>query len=170
MPLSSIVTVVLRLFSFFWLIEGVAMFASAAATVAPPAYTNYWAYLPALVMVCAAAVIFIFSTPLARLATPPPNPSISLGSLSPFDLYCFAFTFLGLYFVLSSLANTLNWAHYFVILARRTPEQDPPRETSFDQLTAPRITLVAGGASLLFAPRCARKLMQLQAKHEITRP
>ena len=169
MPLSSILIIVLRLFSLVWLVQGVAMFATATAAVVqyPSGHRYYWGYAAPVLELVIAAVTFILSARIARLVTPPPDPSVSLGGLSQFDLYCFAFTFLGLYFVLSSIANALNWLHYFLVLAGSTPERDPQRQTSFYQLTAPLITLIAGGASLLFAPRCARKLTQIQRRNEV---
>jgi len=168
MPLTSIVTIVLRLFSLSWLVQGITMFASAAAAMTPhsSAHPNYWNYAAALLLCLAALGLFVLSHPIARIVTPPPNPEISLGGLSQYDLYCFAFTFLGLYFVLSSIADSLNWLHYFFVVARTTHENDPQRETAFYRLARPLTTLVAGGATLLFAPRCARKLTAIQRNHE----
>ncbi len=170
MPLNSIVTIVLRLFSLSWFVQGLSMFASVTAAMAPypSRQTSYGNYGPSLIMLLAAVAMFFLSQAIARLVTPRTSPELSLGGLSQYDLYCFAFTFLGLYFVLSSVANTLNWLHYFFLVARAAHENDPQRETAFYQLTQPLITLLTGGASLLFAPLCARRLTNIQRKHEVT--
>jgi len=168
MPLSSIVTIVLRLFSFLWFVQSIGMFASVAARTAPylSSHISYWNYVDPVLLLFAAIAVFLFSQPIARILTPPPNPELSLGGLSQYDLYCFAFTFLGLYFVLSSIGSTLNHLHYFILTSRTTQENDPERARNFYLFTQPLITLLVGGVSLGFASRCARKLTVIQRKHE----
>lgn len=168
MQLSSIVTIVLRLFSLLWLLTGIIMFATVAGTMNEfwTVHRSFGTFVPSILEFSAAVLLFLFSERLARIVTPPPNPEINLAGLSQYDLYCFAFTFLGLYFVLSSIADSINWLHYAVLIGRRTHENDPQREQALYKLARPLITLIAGGASLLFAPRCARKLTKIQRTEE----
>ena len=91
---------------------------------------------------------------------------VNLGSLSRTDLYGFAFVFLGLFFILSSFADIINWIHYFT-LSREDPRHDP-RIQSFYQLTRPFLTLAAGLISLLGAPRWTKKLVSRDQKGQAT--
>jgi len=160
MPLTALVTIVLRIFSLTWLVHGCTLLATSlqSAGLYSSAGKGYWIFLPALLMFASAASVFFLSHPIARIATPPPNPDLQIGSLTVYDLYCFAFAFLGVYFSLSSIAPTINWLHYYVVLARDIHPPNSQREPSFYQLTQPLITLAAGTACLLLAPRLARKL------------
>jgi len=168
MPLSSIVTIVIRLFALNWIVGGIITFASLVREITRYWSTspNYWGLLYPAVMLAIGVLFFMWSQLVARIVTPRSNPEVNLGGLTQYDLYCFAFTFLGLYFVLSSIAETLNWLHYSFLVVRDTHEGNPQRADSFYQLTRPLITLLAGGASLMFAPRFARKLTSVQLKND----
>ena len=168
MPLTSIVTIVLRLFSVSWFLQGFFLLSSALRDVARfwGLSGNYWMLVPPTVFLVGAIFLFMWSKLLARMVTPHLNPEVAISSLTQYDLYCFAFTFLGLYFALSSIADTLNWLHYFLSTMRDTHEGNPQRADAFYDLSRPLITLFAGGACLLFAPRCARKLTDSQRKHD----
>jgi len=166
MPLTAIVTIVLRLFSLNWILQGFFWMSSAGADFvhSRTLSTEYWRLAPLVGLVVAGILLFLWSTLVARIVTPRPNPEIVLGELTQYDLYCFAFTFLGLYFVLSSVADTLNWLHYSFMVARDTNDGDPKRADALYQITRPLITLLAGGASVFLAPRFARKLTECQRK------
>ena len=167
MPLTSIVTIVLRLFALNWLLQGAFLLSSATTDFvhSNSFFSEYWRLAPLAGLVVAGILLFFWSHLLARIVTPRPHQDVAFGSLTQYDLYCFAFTFLGLYFALSSIANTLNWLHYFLLVMRDTHENNPQRSSAFYEVTRPLITLIAGCACLLFAPRCARKLTDVQNKH-----
>ncbi len=160
MPLTALVTIVLRIFSLTWLVHGCTLLATSLphAGVYSAASRSYWIYLPALLMFASAAIVFFLSHPIARIATPPPNPDLQIGTLTVYDLYCFAFAFLGVYFSLSSIAPAINWLHYYVVLARDTHPTNGQPERSFYQLAQHLVTLAAGVTCLMLAPRLARKL------------
>ncbi len=166
MPLTSIVAVVLRAFSVLWLIQGLAALASVLAVLesSPLAGSNLLMCAAPALLLLAAVFTFVFARPFAGVLTPQPDSTVQLGGLSPYDLYCFAFTLVGLYFVLSSLGSVLNWLHYYAMIGRTIPEGDPTRESHLYQFTQPLVTLLAGGVSLLFASSAARKLLRL---HEV---
>ena len=168
MPLSNIVAIVLRLFSVSWLVQGVAGFASTAAAAAsfPSPYSNLWNYAGPVFFVLIAASTWFLAPGLARFVTPRPEAAIEVGGLTRYDLYCFAFVFLGIYFVLSSVANAINWAHFYLFLSRTVPQADPQRQTSFYELAQPLITCVAGGLCIVFASRLARRLAIAEGKYE----
>ena len=168
MNLSSVVAIVLRLFSVSWLVQGVAGLIAMAAALAPRSspYSNPWNYAGQVFFVAVAVATWMLAPALARFVTPRPDSTIDVGGLTRYDLYCFAFVFLGLYFILSSVANSINWLHYYVVLATNTSGADPQQQTSFYQLTQPLITLVAGGICMLLASRLSKKLTEAQRKYE----
>ena len=173
MPLTSIVTVVLRLFAIDWFLKGVILLPQAIGTLGSnwPGQPNYLLLGQPAVYLVFAIGLFWWSHLLGRIVTPRSVPEIQLGGLTIYDLYCFAFTFLGLYFALSSVAETLNWLHYYLTLLKDTPAGNLERAQGFYGLTQPLITFLAGLSCLLFAPRLARKLSQMQRNADtIQRP
>ena len=155
MPLSSIVVIVIRLFALNWLLTAVPLLLSAAAT--PPPHEHHLSvvlmpYAPAVLLLILAAVLWILTPAIARVVSRGVDTSVSIGSLSRSDLYSFAFVFLGLFFILSSFADVINWIHYFAT-ARPDNPRHAPRGDNFYQLTRPCVTLALGLVSLLGAPR-----------------
>jgi hypothetical protein len=168
MSLKNIVIIVLRLFSLYWLLTGIFMILTTVATMSshPLINSEIWSFSTPVIMLFLGGWLFLLAQPIAHIVTPTTNDKLSLGGLSVFDLYCFAFTFLGLYFALSSIAKTFSWIHYFFIINHFYDGVDPSHHTSFYNLTESLITLVAGGMILIFAPRFARKLTELQHKQD----
>ena len=166
MPLSSIVVIVIRLFALNWLLTAVPLFLSAAATPLPHdgsvvgILTPY--AVPVLLLILA-TVLWILAHATARLVSRGVDSAVSIGSLSRSDLYSFAFVFLGLFFILSSFADVINWIHYFTV-SREDPTHDP-RIKNLYQLTRPFLTLVLGLVSLLGAPRWTKKLVSRDQKN-----
>jgi hypothetical protein len=165
MPLSSIVIVFLRLVGLNWIISGIFHGAVVIRTFAGWSDTGVFsAMLPALAYFGTGALLLMWSRTIARAVTPHPDPEVQLGGLTLYDLYCFGFTIVGLYYVLSSVAPVINWLHYALIQTR----DDSNREQNFYELTQPLLTMLAGGACMLFSARFARKLIVWQrreAKH-----
>jgi hypothetical protein len=166
MPLTSIVVVVLRLFALDWLVQGFTGIVwtghGQSSWYAPPSYA---VYLPSLVMVAGALLLFMWSKTIARAVTPKPDPQVQLAGITVFDLYCFAFTFLGLYFVIPSISGVMTWLHYLFIRTRGAMEGSNPAQ-DFYGLADNVVRLLAGGACLLFAARFARKLAAVQGKEK----
>ena len=133
MPLSSIVVIVLRLFAVNWLLTAVPLFLTAAATPLPRDRTAAAAVAfvyasPALLLIFT-AVLWMLSGPAARFVSRGVDATVSVGSLSRSDLYSFAFVFLGLFFILSSVADVINWLHISARLQRKRPERPQPSKT-----------------------------------------
>jgi hypothetical protein len=161
MPLSSIVVIVLRLFALYGLFWALPLFGNAAITplgrerslsivLAP--------YASAVLLVIFATGLWILARAIARLVSRGVDTSVSIGSLTRADLYSFAFVFLGLYCILSSFADVINWIHYCVTVSRNDPAHNP-RVENFYQLMRPSLTCVAGFVSLLGAPHWTNKLV-----------
>ena len=109
----------------------------------------------------ALAVASWFAGPLlSRLITRCYDTTIAISGLSLEDLYTFAFVFLGLYFVLSSIAPSLNWIHYFLAVGS-LPNPVADQRKSVYQLSSSLITLFAGFTVMLPTRRWARRLVRL---------
>lgn len=160
MPLQRIVIIVLRLFALNWLLAVVAsaqiytnIFNSQGWNSATPSLIA----IP-LVQLLSGAGLFIFAPPIARLVTPKPDVEVHLGGLTLYDLYCFAFVFLGLYFVLENLAVTFNWVHYFYTQVRETSFEQAQQAANYYQFSHPLLTLTAGLICILGSRKFAAKL------------
>ncbi len=169
MPLNSIVVIVIRLFVLNSLLCVLALTASAVMTPLPSKQSFLvvqMPYVPAVLMLIVAVLLWILAPVVARLVTRGVDASVSVGSLSRADLYNFAFVFLGLFFILSSIGDVINWLHYFATASQESPERDP-RIQNLYQLTRPCLTLAAGLVSLLGAPRWTKKLVGREQKSEV---
>ena len=163
MPLTAIVTIVLRIYSLIWLVDGIVKCISGIVEK-PPFYGFHHSpfMLEGIIFVLMALVVFAFSHPIARIVVPPPNSEVNLGTLTRYDLYSFAFTFLGLYFFLSSIGAAVNTLHNYLLTTQTTHEGAGERLEAFYRLTRPVLTAIAGIAALLLAPKLAQKLTATQ--------
>jgi hypothetical protein len=160
MAMSGIVVIVLRLFALNWLATALPLLLSTAISPAfrgPDLAVGLLPYTPGLLLLTLAAALWFVARPIARIVTHSGDASVSMSGLSRSDLYSFAFVFLGLFFILSSFADVVNWIHYFTV-SRDVPTRDP-RVQNFYDLTRPCITVALGAISLLGAPRWTKKLL-----------
>jgi len=171
MPLSSIVVIIARLFALNWLLQAVVLLATTLASTLAfpshqerPAFVNLMNYSPGLFLIVLAFFLWILAPAVARLVSRGFDINVNVGGLSRSDLYSFGFVFLGLFFILSSVGDVINWVHYFTE-SHDDPRHDP-RIQNFYQLTRPCLTLVAGLVSLIGAPRWTRKLISRDQKAE----
>jgi hypothetical protein len=169
MPLSSIVVIVIRLFAVNWLLTAVPLFLTAAATPLPRDRTVaavVSVYAPAALLLVFTAVLWILSRRIARFVSRGVDATVSVGSLSRSDLYSFAFVFLGLFFILSSAADVINWLHYFST-ASAEAAGDAARSQNLYQLTRPCLTLALGAVALIGSPHWTKKLASRDAKSQV---
>jgi hypothetical protein len=160
MPLSSIVVIVMRLFALNWLVSALPLLLSPATIPVfheRSMFALLVSYAPGALLLILAVGVWILSFPVARLVTRGVDTSVTLGGLSRSDLYSFAFVFLGLFFILSSLADVINWIHYFTV-SQEDPRRDPHIHNLY-QLTRPCITVALGLVLLFGAPRWTNKLV-----------
>ncbi len=165
MPLSNIVVIVIRLFSLNWLLTSVPLFLAATASPLPNDRNMagvLMLYAPSVLLLILAAVLWILAPAIARLVSRGVDTTVSVGGLSRSDLYSFAFVFLGLFFILSSFANVVDWAHYFA-----TVSHPDARVRNLYQLTRPCLTLGLGVVSLLGAPSWTKKLVAHDEKSQV---
>jgi hypothetical protein len=166
MPLGNIVIVVLRLFAIQMFVQSLSLTFSVAATVAVAGTwpRGYFSYLPAVALFVFAFLEWLLAPAISRLVTRKYDSVVSIGGLSREDLYRFAFVFLGLYFVLVSIAPTLNWLHYFFTISSEAAGPYQQARKSFYDLSRHLITLVAGLVALLQARQCAQKLLRMEQR------
>jgi hypothetical protein len=157
MPLRTIVLILLRYFSVMWFFGGV-IFLVAKLVGGEPPFTSTTIIILGVSVLIASYVLWILSPRLSQLIVGKYDAPVNVGSLSREDLYAFTFVFLGLYFVLSSVAQVANWLYYF-IKTEAAPTiaitQTPP---SLYDFTQPLLTLIAGLICLFPGRRWARKL------------
>jgi hypothetical protein len=168
MPLSSIVVIVIRLFALNWLLTALPLLLSAAATPLPHESglsVVLMPYVAPLILLILAAGLWILTPAIARLVSRGVDTSVNIGGLARSDLYSFAFVFLGLFFILSSFADVINWIHYFATASPDNPRNAPGGQ-NFYRLTRPCLTLAFGLVSLLGAPHWTKKLVAHDQKNE----
>lgn len=166
MPLKSIVVVVLRLFAIQTLLQAIGLAVGEAGLhgrydVPPRDYSGFIAPGGLLVF---ATIEWLLAPAVAKLVTRRHDTEVSLGALSRADLYSFAFVFLGLYFILSSIAPALIWLHYSLTMSAVGSSSESER--SFYALATPLIGLIAGFMALLPAQRWARRLLTAEGKRD----
>lgn len=167
MPLSSIVIVVLRLFAIQMVGQSFHMALSFAATDAKQSFhpPHYWAaYLVPVALLVFALFEWWLAPVIARLLTRHHDGELAIGALSRLDLYSFAFVFLGLYFILTSIAPALNWLHYFLRTSAVGSQSES--QSSFYDFASYLVTLIAGVLALLPARRWARRLLTWERRDE----
>jgi hypothetical protein len=166
MPLSSITRIVIRLFALNWGLHAVNLMLSAVALSHDrPFSVILMRSVPGVFLLVLAIALWFLALPVARFVSRGVHTTVNVGGLSRSDLYSFAFVFLGLFFVLSSSADVINWIHYFATASSADPTRNP-RVEDFYRLTHPFLTLVAGLISLIGAPLWSKKLVNRERKDD----
>lgn len=167
MPISNIVVIVIRLFALNSLLQipGLILSSVAAQSPGPSQPEILLAYLPVGLLLVPAACLWIFAPAIARFVSRGFDTSVSLGGLTRLDLYSFAFVFLGLYFLLSSVGDIINWIHYMAVIPQNNPARNVLSQ-NFYHLTRSSLTFAAGLVSLLGAPCWAKKLGNREQRAE----
>jgi hypothetical protein len=165
MPLTSIVIICLRIYALNWFVYGVIQVAGLMSSGRGSwgmsgDYSVLWTSLLPLV---GGILIWMWSRTIARWVTPRPDSTVQLGGLTAQDLYSFAFVFLGLYFVLTSIPSVINSAYFAAVQAHKEPDA-AERSRYYYDLTYYVLTLVAGAICLILAPRFAKKLANAHGK------
>lgn len=93
---------------------------------------------------------------LARLVAGKADATVSVSVPPLRDLYAFAFVFLGVYFVLTSVGDVLIWLRYSMIAPLPPGALDPER----DRFTRSLITLTGRVICVIFGKTWAGKLSE----------
>ncbi|HEY3761610.1 MAG TPA: hypothetical protein VGN23_07675 [Verrucomicrobiae bacterium] len=111
MLISTLVLIIVRLFSLSWLMEGLVMMASVPMLHqmdnSRDGFFMFLRFLPSVATLLAAFIGWMIAPKLSRLITGKYDTTVAISGLTLSDLYSFAFVFVGLYFILSSLGNVL---------------------------------------------------------------
>ncbi len=165
MPVSLIVQVLVRLLSLLWVLQGsIALVGALAVFNAGWSFGDkFMAYYLGPVLTLVFAATSWFAAPrLSRLIVGRADETVAVSGLSLYDLYAFAFVFLGVYFALSSLADMLNWAHFFLLENARTTTFESllteRHQPSYYEFSRPFITLVSATMCIVYRQRWAKKL------------
>lgn len=165
MPLKSIVVVILRLYAIQQTVYGLLSLIGAMRAEVGTFHSteNYMIYIIPLMSLALAGIIYFAAPLLSGLVAKDYDSNVNLSGLSLQDLYCFAFVFLGLSFILGAIGPIFNWLHYwFVIGASSISESDQNMTKSFYTLSQYGIQIAAGFFSVIYARRFAKKLSEIK--------
>jgi hypothetical protein len=167
MPLSSILLIVVRLQSVMLVFHSLSWLSVALTNMVQyPLSQKAMALTVPMGGVLLAVILWFVAPLLVGAILEERDGVVSVGSLRLQDLYCFGFFFLGLYFVLSSLAPALTWAHYTFGMAATSAPGDFEVKRSMYQLLDPVITVAAGFACVLNGSQWAEKLVRRNYRTE----
>jgi hypothetical protein len=164
MSTRSLVLIAIRLYALYWLFVNF----SGLATLIPMYLAmdseiqskEIWSLLaaPLITMILSLALWFC-AVPLSKAVTRGQNSELSIAMLSREDLYRFAFVFLGIYFVLSSISTVVHAAYQFIAFDLTLPDTDQHRGKDLVPFAAASLTMFVGFACVLGASKWSRKLM-----------
>jgi hypothetical protein len=169
MSLRVLVFAALRVMAVYFLVQ-VLVLLPVALQLAPSASAGH--FLPLLQLAATflvALLLWAASGRFAALIVREVDPAKVAFSLSLGDAYAFAFVFLGLFFILSSLASALQQLYYLTAVLAQLPQDDPHRSLALFQLYGPAISLLAGITSLLGARFWSNQLLDLESRFPFRR-
>jgi hypothetical protein len=154
---STITLIIIRLFCIQWFLEGLTMMPVAMLQPSHSGRSEFGLTIDISIGMLLLPVVAWFAAPfLASLVAGKADTTVSVPVLSLRDLYAFAFVFLGLYFVLTSVGDALLWLHYSMIAPLPRGALDPERDRSTRSL----ITLAGGVICIFFGKTWAGKLAE----------
>ena len=172
MPLKTLVVITLRLYAIYWFIDSV----SSLVVVMPVMlsflnktgdyeHSYLFALLP-LGMLVFAILLWSLSSKISAQVTKGHDTQLAFISLTKEDLYNFAFVFLGLFFILSSLAELIQSGYQFFAYDYPQPDSNPHKGELFWPFLGHAFTLIAGFACVFGAGKWTNKLIRLENKNE----
>ena len=177
MPLKTLVVIALRLYAIYWLVEGLSalvyfpMFWGFSSKVSPYGISAlYSLFVIPLGMLLFSTILWTFSSRLSSQVTKGHDTELSFTSLSKEDLYRFAFVFLGLYFVLSSIYSIVETGYQFFAFDLPQPNSNPHKGGLLWPFLGHVFTMIAGFACAFGARKWTSKLIRLGNKHEAPPP
>lgn len=154
---STITLIIIRLFCIQWFLEGLSMMAVAILQPSHSGTNEFGLTIAISIGMLLLPVVVWFAAPfLARLVAGNADATVSVPVLSLRDLYAFAFVFLGVYFVLTSVGDALLWLRYSMIAPLPPGALEPER----DRFTRSLITLIGGVICIIFGKYWAGKLSE----------
>ena len=179
MPLKSLVVIALRLFAIYLLVENLAelfiylptmiSMVVEAVQLSPGAGSpSLFSVMLAPIGMLAVTVIFWFlASRLSSAITKGHDTQLTFTSLTREDLYRFAFVFLGLYFVLSSIYSILQTVYQFFAFDFPQPSDNPQKGRYLWPFLGHLFTLIAGFVCFFGAGNWTNKLISLESKTQV---
>ena len=170
MRLSLLVTVMLRMFAFSWLVDALFSFSRTFAFPVPLYGTSseFMANLARFVAPGAyllmATVAWIYAAGIARKIVAEPDPEIRVAGFGVENAYALGFLAVGLWLCLSHLGSLVNWLHYLVVEKAGDDLLTGQHGVSIYDFSLSAVPCVAGGAIALMAPHLGRKMAAASAK------
>ncbi len=163
MNVSTIVLVIIRLFSIQWLIHGLVLLAYTrkALSYVPEnslVGTALGLSLPPFLQILLAVWAWKLGPWLARRVVDSQDAPVKISGLTLEDLYSFAFVFLGLYYVLDSVGGIVNWIYYGLSAESIRANRDFEIKSALYQLSNYMVPFCAGFACLVLNKKFAKKL------------
>src|SRR5277367_4857040 len=132
MPLKILIVIALRLYTIYWLIEGISQF-----VVLIPVFMGldsrginmpvYFYFLPPIGMLFIAGILWVSAFRLSSQVTKGHDTQLTFVSLTKEDLYHFAFIFLGVFFALSSIFSVLQTGYQFFAYEYPLSDSNPEK-------------------------------------------
>ena len=154
---STVVAILLRLFSIYWTVQGVLLIPTAIMSGTLSGWLPVVANLMTPVLYGFLAFLsWIFAGSIATKVAGQGDPAVPSLQISRGDLFAFGLLVLGLYFFLSYLASSVNWLHY---LAMKGPESiGAGNPNTMYELSAQLIPCIAGLMMAITSTRFGHKL------------
>jgi hypothetical protein len=162
MRTRSLVLIALRLYAIYWFFQSLSQLAFALPLLfyAPSVLAKtpwFLAVIPAVMLVFSIA-LWVCATQISSVVVRGYDAELSTVTLTREDLYCFAFVFLGLYFILSSIPAVSDAGYKFLTEDAMLPESDVRRGREIVPFFGHTLTLLIGFGCVLGASKWSRKL------------
>jgi hypothetical protein len=175
MPLKTLVVIALRLYTIYWLVQGIAQcvvlipvfMGFASHGISPPDYVYF---VSLLWIFFVAGVLWFSAFRLSSQVTKGHDTELVFTSLTKGDLYRFAFVFLGVFFALSSIFSVLQTGYQFFAFDFPQPANNPEKGRYLWPFLGHAFTMIAGFACVFGARKWTNKLIRLENKHEAPSP
>jgi len=182
MPLKTLIVIALRLYAIYWLVEGLSQllifgpavvavnlqmskthaWQSSQASALQSPFSLYSFLLMPLATLILATILWFIASRISTAVTKGHDTDLAFTVLTRDDLYHFAFVFLGLYFVLTSISGALREGFRFFPIV----ESNPQTVELLGPFLGHGATFVAGFVCMIGAGRWTRKLMRREKKQE----
>jgi hypothetical protein len=171
-PLKTLVVIALRLYAIYWLLEGLSAMViylpfmlEASSREGTHAPTSSFIFIPPSMLIFA-VILWFLSSWLSSAVTNGHDTQLTFTYLTREDLYHFAFVFLGLFFVLSSLYTLIQSGYQFFTYDFPQPNNNPEKGRYLWPFLGHALTMIAGFICVLGAQKWTNKLIRLDNKYE----
>ena len=170
MSTTTLVVIVLRLFTIYLIVEGISQFAlcipmlweiQKQAPDGPGLSILYSAGMSVFGMLFIALILYLSAFRFSSLITKGHEVQLSFANLSKEDLYAFAFVFLGIIFTLLSIYPVVQTGYKFFAFDFSESESSPQKGRYLWPLLGSLFQLIAGLLCVFRAQTWAKKLIRL---------